>query len=83
MNWLDEGKISEVRWQGYNCNASWSIAAVTVLEAMVAIRDSAAPVRLSEQEAMDCTPPTNNYKPNDCTGGWGVQYWDWTAIHGA
>ena len=56
VNWKEAGKVTEARWQGFYCNASWAISAVTVLESMQAIKsDTSPPVKLSEQEALDCT----------------------------
>ena len=65
VNWLDAGKVTDVRWQGYQCNASWAISAVTVLEAMQAIKDDTQPIALSDQEAMDCTAAKQD-QANSC-----------------
>ena len=58
-----------VKNQG-SCGSCWAFAAVSVMEAMQAIEDRKKPVRLSEQEAVDCVT-----KCKGCDGGWMVAYW--------
>lgn len=83
VNWKELGMVTGARWQGYYCNASWAIAAVTALESMQAIHsEQLPPVKLSEQEALDCTSAVGP-TPNNCVGGWHVHYWDWAAQNGA
>lgn len=48
------------------------------MEGMVAVRDAAVAIRLSEQEAVDCV--TNAY---GCNGGWMEYAWDYWIANGA
>jgi len=48
VNWVTAGKMHPVKDQG-SCGSCWAFAASTAMEGMVAIRDAAAAIRLSEQ----------------------------------
>jgi len=58
------------------CGSCWAFAATSVMEGMQAIATSSPAVRLSEQEAVDCTPAS--YGCYGCNGGWMDGYWKWT-----
>ena len=66
-----------VKDQG-SCGSCWAFAAGTAMEGMVAIRDDATPIRLSEQEAVDCV--TASY---GCNGGWMDTAWNYWQANGA
>jgi len=48
------GKMTAVKDQG-QCGSCWAFAANTALEGSLAISSGRAPVRLSEQQVVDCT----------------------------
>ena len=58
IDWVAQGKVIAVKDQGY-CGSCWSFAATSALEAMEAIDKATDPVRLSEQEGVDCTTNTS------------------------
>jgi len=84
-DWVTEGKMGPVKAQGY-CGSCWSFSATTALEAMQAIKDNTTPVRLSEQEGVDCTTNTSanmnlfgtTYGTYGCRGGWMSRYWNFS-----
>jgi C1A family cysteine protease len=90
VNWVTAGKMGPVKNQG-RCGSCWSFSATTALEAMQAIKDDAAPVRLSEQEGVDCTTNTQSnydmfgkvYGTYGCQGGWMARYWNFARDNGA
>lgn len=64
VDWRTTGNIGPVKDQG-SCGSCWSFTGTTVLEAVKSIKDSAggafvAPVRLSEQEGVDCSDAYGN-----------------------
>ena len=75
---------------------SWAFAAMGVVEAMKSIKDSTAtgvyvaPVRLSEQEQVDCTSNTTanvamfgkSYGNSGCSGGWMTNAWNFSRDWG-
>ena len=65
-----------VKNQG-GCGSCWAFAATSVQEAMEAIKNDTTPVRLSEQEGVDCV--TNSH---GCGGGWMSHYWSYTKQNG-
>ena len=77
INWTTLGKMSPVKNQG-SCGSCWAFAAVTAQEAMQAIKDDTTPVRLSEQEGVDCVDESHG-----CGGGWMNDYWDWSKANGS
>ena len=84
VDWRTTGNIGPVKNQG-QCGSCWSFNATTVLEAVKSIKDSAggafvAPVRLSEQEGVDCS---SSYGNNGCNGGWPSNYWNYARASGA
>jgi len=48
-----------VKDQG-NCGSCWAFGANTTLEGTIAKKTNKSPVRLSEQQLVDCTLTTNN-----------------------
>ena len=72
VNWVEAGKVGPVKNQG-SCGSCWSFSALTTQEAMQSIQTGASPVRLSEQEGVDCVA-----KSHGCGGGWMSHYWEWT-----
>jgi len=76
INWADKGKIWGVKNQG-SCGSCWAFAATSVQESMQAIKDNTTPVRLSEQEAVDCVTASHG-----CGGGWMDHYWSYTKSNG-
>ena len=74
INWVEKKKVTPVKDQG-ECGSCWAFCATTVQEAMEAIATNKSPVRLSEQEAVDCVRGTES---EGCNGGWMGDYWDYT-----
>ena len=78
IDWRTSGNLSAVKNQG-GCGSCWVFNASVVLETMISVRDSAAagslvaPVRVSEQEGVDCV-----YGRDGCQGGWPTDYWAMT-----
>ena len=54
------GKMHAVKNQG-QCGSCWAFAANTALEGAIAIKNNTSPVRLSEQQLVDCTLTGNSY----------------------
>ena len=73
INWVEKQKVTPVKDQG-ECGSCWAFTATTVQEAMEAIQMDKAPVRLSEQEAVDCVKGESA----GCNGGLMTDYWDYT-----
>ena len=80
-----------------NCGSCWSFAALTALEGTRAKKHHEAtgekitPVRLSEQQVVDCTLTTNpaneerfdkDYLAYGCMGGWMTWAWDFVKDQG-
>ena len=83
--------MGPVKDQG-SCGSCWAFAATTALEGTIAIKNQADPVRLSEQQVVDCTLTTNpenekrfgvDYGANGCQGGWMSYAWDFIRDQGA
>ena len=77
INWVHLGKTTGVKDQGA-CGSCWAFSATVVQEAMQSIHTGDAPVRLSEQEAVDCEPISHG-----CRGGLSDAYMRWSAEHGS
>ena len=77
IDWRDTKYLGDVKDQGY-CGSCWAFAATTVQEAMQAIQDDKEPIRLSEQEGVDC-----DERSYGCKGGWMSSYWKMTTEIGA
>lgn len=69
IDWVAANKTTAVKDQG-NCGSCYAFAANTVLEAAIAITEDTEPVRLSEQQVVDCS--TSNYA---CQGGLETLVW--------
>ena len=76
INWANLGYVGPVKTQG-DCGSWWAFAATTVMEAMQAIFTKTSPVRLSEQECLDCDKESQG-----CTGGWMTNCWTWAEENG-
>jgi len=72
LDWAAAEKMTPVKSQG-GCGSCWAFTASSVMEGVQAIKDKKAPVRLSEQEGVDCVN-----KSYGCNGGWMNTYWEWT-----
>ena len=57
FDWVEDGKVSPVKNQG-SCGSCWSFSGTLALESAWAIANNTDPVRLSEQEGVDCTTNT-------------------------
>ena len=77
VDWFAAGKIGPVKNQG-ECSSCAYFTGASVLEAMIAIRDNTTPIRLSEQQGIDCEPYGYG-----CNGGWMHYYWAYCAKAGA
>lgn len=90
INWVTAGKVSPVKNQG-SCGSCWSFSATLALESAQAIATDSAPVRLSEQEGVDCTTNTQAnfdkfgkvYGTYGCQGGWMAYYYQFAQDNGA
>ena len=78
IDWSIQGKgnAPPVKDQGA-CGACWAFAATSVLESAISIKKTGTgvlvpPVRLSEQQLVDCTLA---YKNNGCSGGLTEKAW--------
>ena len=77
--------MTPVKNQG-GCASCVHFVGTTVLEARYAIKHGTTPVRLSEQEGVDCARRSNlynDYERSPCCCGWMTFYWDFVVEHGA
>lgn len=65
FNWVDQGKVHEVKNQG-SCGSCWAFSAVGAIESAYAIGHDTEPLDLSEQQFVDCARPQGN---KGCKGG--------------
>ena len=70
IDWVKKGKVTAVKNQG-NCGSCWAFAAATVQETMQSIKTGKRPLRLSEQQGLDCCEESFG-----CEGGWMAHYWE-------
>lgn len=77
VNWVTAGKMGPVKSQG-GCGSCWAFAATTAQEAAQAIKGDTSPVRLSEQEGVDCVA-----RSGGCDGGWMDHYWSFSMEAGS
>ena len=61
-------KLTPVKDQG-SCGSCWAFAATSLMEGLVAINTGAAPVRLSEQQMVDCVGDNGFGGQCDCASG--------------
>lgn len=86
VNWATTGKVGAVKNQG-PCGSCWAFNTSTILEAMISIQNSTAPVRLSEQELVDCARKRvrgvkGSYNCSGCNGGWMAEAWRYVKYNG-
>lgn len=74
-NIFEQGVMTPVKNQG-SCGSCWAFTATSVLEGTIAVASNSAPVRLSEQQLVDCVDG------NDCGGGWMSNGWSYVAYNG-
>ena len=91
VDWASSRFVTPVKSQG-SCGACWAFTSASVLESMISIKNSyasgsyVAPVRLSEQQLIDCTAVTSpnwalfkkTYGNNGCKSGWVSKAWDFS-----
>ena len=76
------GKMTAVKDQG-QCGSCWAFASNTALEGSLALSTGRAPLRLSEQQLVDCTLSNRkdsngrSYGMGGCNGGWMSVSWDY------
>jgi len=81
------GKMTEVKDQG-QCGSCWAFASNTALEGSLAISSGRAPIRLSEQQLVDCTLGDRKdskgtaYYMGGCNGGWMDASWKYQKNDG-
>jgi len=85
-NWATTGKVGAVKNQG-GCGSCWAFNTSTILETMIAIQNNTAPVRLSEQELVDCAKKkvrgvVGSYNCYGCNGGWMYEAWMYVKFNG-
>lgn len=87
---FNDGYMHSVKNQG-GCGSCWAFAANTALEGTLAKKTDSDPVRISEQQLVDCTytlDPDNeaffgkDYKAYGCQGGWMSWAWDFQIDQG-
>lgn len=80
----EDGYMHRIKDQG-GCGSCWAFAANTALEGTLAKKTDTEPVRISEQQLVDCTLTTNpdnhdrwgkDYYAYGCMGGWMSWAWD-------
>lgn len=54
FSWVDKGKVSSVKDQGFDCASCWAFAAAATMESAFAIASSLPPMDLSPQSLVDC-----------------------------
>jgi len=77
IDWLPN--MTDVKDQGY-CGSCYAFASNSALEAMVSIDSGKPPVRLSEQELVDCSSNYGNY---GCNGGLEIYSWGYQRDNNA
>ena len=83
LNWATDenptkkSKMHPIKSQGA-CGSCWAFAAATAQEGAQAIKDDRDPVRLSEQEGVDCVTDSHG-----CNGGWMDHFWEFSKAAGS
>ena len=77
INWVEQEKVYPVKDQGF-CGSCWAFSAATAQEAMQSIKSGLPPVRLSEQEGLDCIKDSYG-----CGGGWMHHFFEWSMENGS
>jgi len=67
VDWRKQGVVTPVKDQG-GCGSCWAFAATETIESIVAIKNKSAPLILSEQNMVSCTP-----NPDECGGSGGCE----------
>lgn len=87
---VKDGFMGPVKQQG-NCGSCWAFAANSALEGAIAKKNGTSPVRLSEQQLVDCTLANNarnqqlfgkDYGLWGCGGGWMDTAWTFQKEQG-
>ena len=85
-----DGFMHPVKNQG-SCGSCWTFSANTTLEGTLAKKQNTSPVRISEQQIVDCTLTTNpqneidfgkDYGAWGCSGGWMDYSWNFHKDQG-
>lgn len=71
IDWVTAGNVTAVKDQG-NCGSCYAFASNTALEAAISISEGTTPVRLSEQQIVDCSGSYGNWA---CQGGLETYSW--------
>ena len=84
VNHVTSGVMGPVKDQGA-CGSCYAFAALSALEAAISIKTGEPPVRLSEQEQVDCS---NNFYGTQygnwgCSGGLEYNTWDYVRDNGS
>ena len=85
-------KMYPVKNQG-SCGSCWAFAVTSTLEGTLAIKTESAPIRLSEQQGVDCTLTKEYGKGGDyndrdwgcwgCEGCWMENFYEYLKVYGA
>jgi C1A family cysteine protease len=78
VNWQTQGRVQKVKNQG-QCGSCWAFSAIGALESADAIKRSASPNDLSEQQLVDCAGGEGN---QGCNGGLMNQAFDYLIKFG-
>jgi C1A family cysteine protease len=78
VNWQTQGRVQKVKNQG-QCGSCWAFSAIGALESADAIKRSASPNDLSEQQLVDCAGAEGN---QGCNGGLMNQAFDYLIKFG-
>jgi KDEL-tailed cysteine endopeptidase len=78
IDWVKKGKVSPVKDQGI-CGSCWTFSSISVVETLHAIRKNSSPVRLSEQQLVDCC---RTVMSNGCHGGEPPEAFDYIRKNG-
>jgi len=78
VNWDAQGRVQKVKNQG-QCGSCWAFSAIGALESADAIKRSASPNDLSEQQLVDCAGAEGN---QGCNGGLMNQAFDYLIKFG-